>query len=189
MISEDGTYTLSLTDLDIPSDKLMLCYIKDVAAYPKGSTVTHSNVPDDLMVITDVFRVNGNTKEVDVKVRTGLKKGIFDIAYLNNWDDNDDCVAFTTDIKSIEITFTVTGITGEPGAIKFEPTQAAATPTTAAVATSDAVANSSNAVANSSDAAREEDNETGSYLPVIIGASVAALMIIVIIFIVARRKK
>ncbi len=180
-ITEDGTYTLSLTDLDIPSENFMLCYLKDVAAYPKDTEVTHSNVPDDLMVITDVFKVNGSVKTVNDKVRTGLKKGIFDIAYHNNWDENDNCVDFLQTVNSVEITFTVTGITGEPGAIKYEPTQAP-TPTVAAAAniTDTAAAPASTA---------EEDSASGNRTGLIIGIVIAVIAVAAIIVIFLTRKK
>lgn len=178
-ITEDGTYTVSLTDLQIPADKFMLCYIKDVAAYPKDTTVTHSNVPDNLMVITDVFKVNGSTKKVNDKVRTGLKKGLFDIAYRNDWDDNDNCVDFNQDISSIEITFTVTGITGEPGAIKYEPTKAPTPTVVAAAAVSD----------TTSDSAKTEAKTAPSTLPIILGGIAAVLVIAVVVIIVVRKKK
>lgn len=183
-IDKDGTYRLSLKDLQIPADKLCLCYIKDVAAYPKDSTVTHSNVPDDIMIITDEFFVNGRKMSVDPKVRTGLKQGIFDIAYHNDWAEDDCCVNFTTDISSIDITFTVTGITGEPGAIKFEPTPTAAP----AEATSDS-ANSTPTTNTSSNNATEESSSSTN-LPLIIGIVVAAVLVVgVVVYILARKKK
>lgn len=180
IIKEDGTYTLSLTDLDIPGDKFMLCYIKDVAAYPKDTTVTHSNVPDDLMVITNEFKVNGSVKEVNDKVRTGLKAGIFDVAYQNSWDDNDNCVSFGADVNSVELTFTVTGLTGEPGALQYEPTQAPATPTVAAVA--------SDATSNVTDTSTSEADESRNTLPVIIGIVVVLILVAAVIFVVRKKK-
>jgi hypothetical protein len=188
-ITEDGTYTLSLTDLEIPTANFMLCYIKDVAAYPKDTKVTHSNVPDDLMVITDVFKVNGSVKTVSENVRTGLKKGIFDVAYHNEWDKNDNNVEFNKDVTSVELTFTVTGITGEPGAIKYAPpTEVPATPTVAAVTTTtdtsatDATATDTAAASNTSD-----DDKSGSTLPIVIG--IAAVLVLAIVLIIIFRKK
>lgn len=180
IIKEDGTYTLTLTDLDIPSEYFMLCYLKDVAAYPKDTTVKHSNVPDDLMVITDEFKFNGETKELNDKVRTGLKAGIFDVAYHNNWDENDNCVNLNPTINSVEVTFTVTGITGEPGAIKYAPTQAA-TPTAAAVAASDT--ESKPVVSDTT-----EDNNSGNNLALIIGIAAAIIIAVVLIFVVKKKK-
>lgn len=176
-IKEDGTYTFSLKDLDIPSDKFMLCYLKDVAAYPKGSKVTHSNVPDNVMIITDELRVNGSKKEVNNKVRTGLKKGIFDICYHNNWDDNDNSVIFDTTVNTIDVTITVTGITGKPGAIKFEPTKSAATPTIAAAET---VGNADPDTTN---------NKSGNVVTIIIGLAAALVIAVVLIVVIGKKKK
>lgn len=191
-ITEDGTYTLSLTDLQIPADTLMLCYIKDADAYAQGNAYKQSNVPEDLMVITDVFKVNGSTKQVDSSmVRTGLQKGIFDVAYRNNWNPEDDCVSFTTDINSIEITFTVTGITGEPGAIKYEPPQPTAAPTEVPtpVEAEDEIADANDAdeaddTANTSVAPLDEDvkDENNTTLAIVI-ALIAIVSILVIYFI------
>lgn len=187
-IKEDGTYTLSLKDLDIPSENFMLCYIKDVSKYPKDSTVTHSNVPDDTMIITDVFKVNGMTKEVNAsKVRTGLKDGIFDIAYRNNWDPNDDCVDFSTTVKSIDITFTVTGITGAPGAIKYEPTQAPTAAVTAA-ATADNTSNTT-ATSASSDGSSTDGTSVNYLTTIIICIASTAVLAVIAIILLKKKKK
>lgn len=190
-ITEDGTYTLSLTDLDIPAETLMLCYIKDVDAYIQGNEYKKSNLPDDVMIITDVFKVNGSTKEVDSsKVRTGLKKGLFDVAYRNNWDENDDCVSFTTAINSIEIIFTVTGITGEPGAIKYEPTPPP-TPTTAPTPTEEPAAQEDtiDEVVDTQAEVTEDTATSENKLPIIIGVVIAIIIVGTIIAIVVKKKK
>lgn len=184
-IDKDGTYRLSLKDLVIPGDNLCLCYIKDVAAFPADSTVTHSNVPDDLMIITDEFFVNGKKVSVDPKVRTGLKKGIFDIAYQNDWADEDCCVNFLGNVSTIDITFTVTGITGEPGSIKFEPT-----PTPAPVAEETSDTTSSTPAKDTATTGSTDSASTPNNLPLIIGVAAAVVILaVVVIFILAKKKK
>ena len=193
-ITEDGTYTLSLTDLEIPADTLMLCYIKDTEAYNQGNSYKRSNVPEDLMVITDVFKVNGSEKQVDSSlVRTGLQKGIFDVAYRNNWNEGDNCVNFTGVINSIEITFTVTGITGEPGAIKYEPTPPPATPTPTTAPTpaeeQEPATDTEDKVVDTSNETTADSADTGSNSPLIIGAVIAVIVIGAIVIIAIKKKK
>lgn len=191
-ITEDGTYTLSLTDLQIPADTLMLCYIKDTEAYEQGNSYKRSNLPDDVMIITDVFKVNGSEKSVDSNVRTGLKGGLFDVCYRNNWADEDNHVVFTGVINSIEVTFTVTGITGEPGAIKYEPTQppveekAEETAQTETQAPAEEKAEETAAADNE---VKEESSGLADYLPIVIGAVIAVVVIVVIIVVVVKKKK
>lgn len=172
-IDKDGTYTLKLTDLKIPQENLCLLYLKDVLAYPADSTVTTSNVPEDLMVITDVLKINDQQLTVRDNVRTGLKEGIFDVCYVNQWDENDCCIDVPLNVESIEITFTVTGITGEPGAIKYEAPTTEAVTTTPAETTSEA-------------SAEEEDSFP---LPLVVGAVTAVVVLGAAFAIVVRTHK
>ncbi len=113
-VTTDGRYVVELTDLVIPLDNLCLCYIKDVDAEYNGLKM--SNLPADVEIITEKIVLNGSrTVTPEENVRTGLKKGtIFDICYENDWDPDDCTVDFSkvTEINSIKVVFTVSGLGG-----------------------------------------------------------------------------
>ncbi len=113
-VTTDGRYVVELTDLVIPIDNLCLCYIKDVDAEYNG--LTRSNLPDDVQIITEKIVLNDSrTVTPEENVRTGLKKGtVFDVCYENDWTPDDCTVDFSkvTEINSIRVTFTVTGLGG-----------------------------------------------------------------------------
>lgn len=113
-VKSDGRYVVELTDLVIPLDNLCLCYIKDVDAEYNG--LSRSNLPENVEIITESIVLNGSrTVTPEENVRTGLKNGtIFDICYENDWDPSDCTVDFSkvTEINSIKVTFTVSGLGG-----------------------------------------------------------------------------
>jgi hypothetical protein len=183
-ITEDGTYTLSLFDLDIPEENFCLCYIKDTLAYAGETPYV---LPEDLMIITDVIKVNGVEKSVYDNVRTGLKDGVFDICYHNDWDENDCTVDFLGVINSVEVTFTVTGLTGEPGAITYAAEAEAPVveeTTTDAVTTDSADAALTVTTENTTDSS---DNASFKY----IASAVGILLIagVAIVFLTRKGKK
>lgn len=113
-VTSDGRYVVEITDLVIPIDNLCLCYIKDVDAEYNG--LKRSNLPEDVQIITEKIVLNDSrTVTPEENVRTGLKKGaVFDICYENDWTPDDCTVDFSkvTEINSIRVTFTVSGLGG-----------------------------------------------------------------------------
>lgn len=99
--------------MQIPGDKLCLCYLKDADVYAQKTK--KSTLPKDITITTDKLLVNNQSMEISDKVRTGLFEDVFDIAYHNDWRELDNVVNFAkfTSINSIEVIFTVKGLGGE----------------------------------------------------------------------------
>lgn len=112
-ITTDGEFSLKLTDLQIPGDKLCLCYLKDADVYAQKAK--NSTLPKDVIITTEKLLVNDESVEIGDKVRTGLFDGVFDVAYHNDWRDLDNVVNFVnfSSIHSIEVIFSVKGLGGE----------------------------------------------------------------------------
>lgn len=181
-ITSDGRFSLKLEGLNIPGANLCLCYIKDAAVFNK--TATASNVPEDIVVVTEKVIVNGKSMRVGTPERTGLRDNAFDVCYHNEWAESDSDVDFTSfdSISTIEVIFTVSGLGGD-----FDTNiEATATPTEAPTATP-ASDSSSTAVVSGNDAVSSGMSVSGIIITCAVG--VVAIVIIIVVLMTALKKK
>lgn len=131
-VTTDGRYVVELKDLVIPVENLCLCYIKDVDAEYNG--LKESRLPADVKIVTEKIVLNDSRTVTPYdNVRTGLKDGkVFDVCYENDWTPDDCTVDFSkvTELNSIKVTFTVSGLGGTYVDMDPQPETEATTTTT-----------------------------------------------------------
>ncbi len=180
-IDSDGRYALKLEGLQVPSEKLCLCYIKDADVYAKK--IKKSNLPKDIKVNTEKVIVNGESLPINDYARTGMLDDAFDVAYHNDWKDDDNAVDFTAveTVESIEVIFTVEGLGGEytTNIEEGEDTTGASADT----ANSDTA---SSDVQNAGTDATTTQNK--SMVPLVAGIAIAVVVVAGVIIVVKKRK-
>jgi hypothetical protein len=185
VIDGDGTYSVKLENPDFQMEThLSLLFVS-------------TDIPlSDQVKITDVnAKFDGSTKYTFPEAAVNPEsKTYFNFGLLNNWNaDLKDLFFYPMPPKTVEITFTITGLGYESAS---QAAAAAATPTaapTADTASTDTAAATDNAA--SSDAAETAapaaDDADGGLSPVVIGgiAAGAVVIILAVVLVLAKKKK